>query len=359
MHRYRLLKKQNYFHALFDKKSVEVFEKDGNEVVKISWYASTIDKDRVWDVVLPWAFVDTLATYKENPIILLQHKMDKPIWKATELSVDEKGLKIEAEITEDIDWVKSAIKNGVLKGFSIWYRVKDWEEKGNEEGIYYEIKEVELMEISVVSVPANPFTLIKSLEDSFEEIKEKDSEWEDPENEEEENNENKKSEEEEEQEEDNEDTTTETWSEWAEKDGENPSIEPDSEPQEEWKELRDMSMKMMLKQLEVNTSEMKAELEKDLSEKMHKSLWDNAESIKSSLLEEVNNKFTEYSKGQLEAITILVDSMKSLDEEFEEMFTLIKTLRNTKWYNYEKPVKVASKKQDKLSKALSLAKNNI
>jgi len=31
-------------------------------------------------------------------------------------------------------------------------------------------------------------------------------------------------------------------------------------------------MKMMLKQLEVNTSEMKAELEKDLSEKMHKSL---------------------------------------------------------------------------------------
>jgi len=32
------------------------------------------------------------------------------------------------------------------------------------------------MEISVVSVPANPFTLIKSLEDSFEEIKEKDSE---------------------------------------------------------------------------------------------------------------------------------------------------------------------------------------
>lgn len=381
MSRYKLLKKQNYFHAVFDKKGVEVIDRDGTEVVKISGYASTIDKDRVGDVVLPGAFVETLSTYKENPVILLQHKMDKPIWKAVDLAIDDKGLKIEAEITEDIDGAMSAIKNGVLKGFSIGYRVKDWEEKGNDDGIYYEIKEVELLEISVVSVPANPFTLIKSLEDSFklEEAKgiEQDEEKEDQiadeeaakwaeeeesidEVEEVQDEETSEEEVKEDEEVDNKESEeeTETWSEGSEKGDE---IAPESdeawESQEEEKGLQDMSMKMMLKRLDDESKEIQAWLEKDLSETLEKALWDKAESIKSTLLDEVNSKFTEYTKGQAELLTVMVDSMKSFDNELTEMLELVKTLRNSKGYNYEKPVKAEAKKQDKLSKALEAAKN--
>ena len=402
---YKLLKKQNYFHALFDKKGVEVIEKDGQEIIKISGYASTIDKDRVSDVVLPSAFVETLSVYKQNPVILLQHKMDKPIGKATDLMVDEKGLRIEAEISEDLDGAKSAIKNGVLKWFSIGYKVKEWEEKSNEEGQYWEIKELELLEISVVSVPANPFTLIKSLDSCFEqetkdieeseevveeEVEEKQEEvveeevkeeepttepWDEvseeaEEEKSEEEEETKEEEQEEEKEEEAEETKEEVidtehnpeeeWCDGSEKEGENPSESEEAwESQEEPKGLQDMSMKMMLKRLEDESWEIRNQLSKDLSETLEKALGNKADSIKSEIAEDMNSKFVEYAKGQMELYETLVDTIKTLDQEMTDMLALVKAVRSSKGYNFEKPAEAKAKKQDALSKALESAKKHI
>ena len=170
--KFKLIKDKEFFQIVCDKKSVKEITDGENKAYEIEWYASTKDKDRMNDIVEPTAFENTLKQYMTNPIVLLQHDMDKPIWNVTEASIDDKGLFIKAKITEDTDWVFSKLKNWVLRTFSIWYRVKDYETQENVDAEWNYtftnlIKELELFEISLVSVPANPFALVKSFDSCF------------------------------------------------------------------------------------------------------------------------------------------------------------------------------------------------
>ena len=170
--KFKLIKDKEFFQIVCDQKSVREIIDGDNKSYEIEWYASTKDKDRMNDVVEPTAFEETLKQYMTNPIVLLQHDMDKPIGNVIEASIDDKGLFIKAKITEDTDGVFSKLKNGVLRTFSIWYRVNDFEtiENVNADGEYSYtniIKSLELFEISLVSVPANPFALVKSFDSCF------------------------------------------------------------------------------------------------------------------------------------------------------------------------------------------------
>ena len=167
-----MIKEKNFFQVLRDKKSVKDFEEEGISGIEIEWYASTKDKDRGHEIVDPQAFRNALDLYMTNPIVLLQHNMEKPIGVVTEATIDENGLYIKARITQDVDWVISAIKNGVLRAFSIGYKILDSEflEEETSDGRDYAniIKDLSLFEISVVSVPMNAYSLMKSMQDCFE-----------------------------------------------------------------------------------------------------------------------------------------------------------------------------------------------
>lgn len=170
MKKFKLVKEKWYFQSLRETKSVQALE---DWAVEISWYASTKDKDRWWDIVEPKAFQSALERYMTNPIVLLQHKTDKPIWIVEEADIDENWLFIKAKISQNTDWVIDLIKNGVLRAFSIWYSIKDYETDVRELADWsYDmtniIKDLELYEISVVSVPMNPYALSKSVEDLLE-----------------------------------------------------------------------------------------------------------------------------------------------------------------------------------------------
>lgn len=177
MKKFNLKKDKWYFQSLWETKSVKELE---DWAVEISWYASTKDKDRWGDVVEPKAFASALERYMTNPIVLLQHKADKPIWVVEEANIDDNGLYIKAKISQNTDWVVDLIKNGVLRAFSIWYSVKDYDTDVRELADWsYDmtniIKDLELYEISVVSIPMNPYALSKSVEDLFE-VKEEEAE---------------------------------------------------------------------------------------------------------------------------------------------------------------------------------------
>lgn len=170
MKKFKLVKEKWYFQSLRETKSVHETE---DWAVEISWYASTKDKDRWWDVVEPRAFASALERYMTNPIVLLQHKADKPIWVVEEANIDDNWLWIKAKISQNTDWVVDLIKNWVLRAFSIWYSVKDYDTDVRELADWtYDmtniIKDLELYEISVVSVPMNPYALSKSVEDMLE-----------------------------------------------------------------------------------------------------------------------------------------------------------------------------------------------
>ena len=163
--------KTEILHANFRAKSIKSVGEGEDEVIKISWYASTKDRDRYGDVVDPKAFKNTMETYMTNPMLLLQHNMDKQIWVITDYKIDKTGLKIDGEVKYTA-WdpeLFDKITNGDLKWFSIWFRIRELEfieeEINGEECWTLHILELELLEISVVTIPANPYTLMKSIDD--------------------------------------------------------------------------------------------------------------------------------------------------------------------------------------------------
>lgn len=135
----------------------------------ISGYANTTTVDRVGDVIPMTAWNKALENYLKNPIILTQHDHDEPCGRMVDYRVDEKGLWVKARISAAAEDTFNLVKDGVLTAFSVGFTVKD--------AVYdsvtdlFIIKDLELLEISVVSIPCNQesiFSLSKAFNDAEE-----------------------------------------------------------------------------------------------------------------------------------------------------------------------------------------------
>ena len=144
--------------------------------VNITGYASTKDFDRAGDTIMPEAWTKGgLNNFEKNPIILFNHNYDKPIGRATGLKVTENGLEMKAKISKSApENVATLVKEGILGAFSVGFRIKDADYLEETDGL--KIKDAELFEVSVVSVPCNQaatFSLAKSSDsmDEYEDFK--------------------------------------------------------------------------------------------------------------------------------------------------------------------------------------------
>lgn len=126
--------------------------------VYIEGYASTNDVDRHGDVVPSSVWEKGIQNYLKNPVILAYHDHSQPIGRMVEYKGDSKGLWIKARVSSAAKQF-SLIKDGILSAFSIGFRVLDAEYNSAAE--VFLIKELELVEISVVSVPANQNSLFE------------------------------------------------------------------------------------------------------------------------------------------------------------------------------------------------------
>ena len=128
--------------------------------MKISGYASTDQKDRCGDIIPASAWANGLSGYEANPIMLYQHQQRSPIGRVDSLTVDDKGLFIEATISEVAETqfgLKTLIKDNVVKTLSVGFVADDCRYDSPTDT--FVITEATLLEISVVSVPANPTCL--------------------------------------------------------------------------------------------------------------------------------------------------------------------------------------------------------
>jgi len=132
--------------------------------IMIEGYASTVDTDRQGDIVPSTVWKSGVQNYLKNPVILAYHDHSEPIGRMVDHRIDSKGLWIKARISAAAGEVFNLIKDGVLTAFSIGFRISDAEYNAANE--LFVVKELELHEISVVSVPANQNTLF-SLSKSF------------------------------------------------------------------------------------------------------------------------------------------------------------------------------------------------
>jgi HK97 family phage prohead protease len=133
----------------------------------ISGYASIFNyKDSDGDVMLPGAFARSIAQRGPNSAtngkiaLLNQHDMRNPLGRITKLIEDEKGLYFEAEIDNipEGDRLITQLKSGTINQFSIGFKyIKDQMHFDRAQKTYF-IKDVDLFEISPVTLGANEAT---------------------------------------------------------------------------------------------------------------------------------------------------------------------------------------------------------
>lgn len=161
-----ILNKEMQITSNFRVKSVD----KEKESITIEGFANTTNKDRSGDVILEEAWTKGgMNNYLQNPIVLAFHNHERPIGEVIEYSVNQEGLRVVAEISKAAGDVYNLVKEGVLKAFSVGFRVKD-ADYDSETDIFV-IKDLELYELSVVSVPANSesiFSVKKSFKDEEE-----------------------------------------------------------------------------------------------------------------------------------------------------------------------------------------------
>lgn len=126
----------------------------------IDFVMSNPTTDRVGEIILPTAW--KIENFKKNPICLYQHNMSDPIGIWNDVRIEDDQLCGTLQLAEkgtspDIDCIRELVRQGILKAVSVGFAVNDYEiNKLTGQAIF---TDVELMECSLVSVPANPSAL--------------------------------------------------------------------------------------------------------------------------------------------------------------------------------------------------------
>lgn len=148
---------------------------DDLDFVTLEGLASTFGNiDRTGDVIEKGAFKNTIKLMKsgERVVRLLnQHRMDQPIGIVDSLKETDEGLFMVARMPRENSMVKDMVpllKMKALSDFSIGFNITESENLDNGNRI---IKEIDLWEVSVVTIPANEKAKITSVKKDSEEEK--------------------------------------------------------------------------------------------------------------------------------------------------------------------------------------------
>jgi HK97 family phage prohead protease len=136
------------------------------------------NEDSYGDVVKHGAFTKTLADFKTKgkfPAMLWQHDSQQPIGVYTEMREDEHGLVVKGRLLiNDDPLAKRAhahMKAGSVSGLSIGYSVPKGGGTWNEKDGVYELSQINLFEVSIVTFPANEQAQVSGVKSAFETVR--------------------------------------------------------------------------------------------------------------------------------------------------------------------------------------------
>ena len=183
---------EDKYHKKPKKKSVCVCQDDGicqcdTEIKKLTFHSEVKanddkgtftgygsifgNEDQGSDIMQKGAFTKSLEQRPASKVkMLYQHKTDEPIGVFTEMYEDSKGLFVKGQLAMGTQKGREAyelLKMGALDGMSIGFRA-DPDKQGyneNKRGTRT-LKEVDLMEISLVTFPMNERALIENVKAS-------------------------------------------------------------------------------------------------------------------------------------------------------------------------------------------------
>ena len=135
------------------------------------------NEDQGNDIVKKGAFTKSLTRRPPSKVkMLYQHKTDEPIGVFTDIYEDNKGLFVKGQLAMGTQKGREAyelLKMGALDGMSIGFKA-DPDKQGyneNKRGVRT-LKEVDLMEISLVTFPMNESALIETVKGNAKNIRE-------------------------------------------------------------------------------------------------------------------------------------------------------------------------------------------
>lgn len=124
--------------------------------LEFSGYASKYNGvDSYGDTIMPGAYKKTLES-RERPVLLRWNHWGPVIGKFTEIFEDEQGLFVRGELTKGHSVANDAaalLRHGAISGLSIGYYVVDADDNMPHAG--RKLKEIDLIEISIVEEPAD------------------------------------------------------------------------------------------------------------------------------------------------------------------------------------------------------------
>jgi len=160
---YRPVKSEEISVAL-EVKELDLDDKEG----LFEGYGSVFNNtDLGNDVILQGAFAKSLRkTGARGVKLLYQHKTDMPIGVFEEIREDEKGLHVKGRLALGTQAGREAyelLKMGAIDGLSIGFRVDSKGQSYDSRNRRRMLKEVELMEVSLVTFPMNPRAKIRAV----------------------------------------------------------------------------------------------------------------------------------------------------------------------------------------------------
>jgi HK97 family phage prohead protease len=130
--------------------------------MRFAGYAAIFDRpDRGGDVVRAGAFARSLKRGAGAVPLLWQHDIARPVGRIDYLREDRRGLRVIARLSEGRAGREAAalLSEGTVAGLSFGYRVR--QAKG---GTPRELTDLELVEVSLVTLPMQPRARVHALE---------------------------------------------------------------------------------------------------------------------------------------------------------------------------------------------------
>lgn len=165
----------NQFQCL----EVKLAPSGGDNAMTFNGYGAVFGNvDAYGDVIQPGAFADTLSNSVKSgqfPAMLMQHggwgmgaEDMTPIGIWTGLAEDGHGLKVEGKLADtprgrEAYTLLKMTPRPAISGLSIGYIAKEWSARSKPDEPRRTLKKVDLMEVSLVTFPANPKARIGSV----------------------------------------------------------------------------------------------------------------------------------------------------------------------------------------------------
>jgi Escherichia/Staphylococcus phage prohead protease len=137
--------------------------------MRFAGYAALFDRpDRGGDVVKAGAFARSLRRPAGAVPLLWQHEPGRPIGRIEYLKEDRRGLRVIGRLSAGAAGREAAalLKEGAVRGLSFGYRVRaaSGPSTGSGQAGLRELTELDLVEVSLVTLPMQPKARVHAVE---------------------------------------------------------------------------------------------------------------------------------------------------------------------------------------------------